>query len=178
MEPAATGTVQYSVKRLLVYIFLCAGALASAQVVPPTHAKTLKGSVVTFPQTDSPKALLLLVGFSHESSKQCDKWNGRLKASYLNDSHVAYYELADFQGVPSFVMWMILHGMRRAIPEDEQSHFVLLYSDEDKWKKLAGYMAPQDAYLIVADAGGHVLWQTHGEPNDAKYSEMQAALAK
>jgi hypothetical protein len=96
----------------------------------------------------------------------------------MSEPRIDYYELADFQGGPSFVMWMILHGMRREIPKDEQSRFVVLYSNEDKWKKLVGYSAPEDAYLVVADPSGNVLWQAHGAPSDAKQTELQAVLRK
>jgi hypothetical protein len=149
----------------------------AAQQVPPTQAKALDQSVITFPQNDG-KVLLLLIGFSHKSEKECDKWNDRLKPGYLHDSHLAYYELADFQGVPSFVMRFILHGLRRAVPKDEHAHFIPFYSGEAEWKKLVSYSAPEDAYLVVADPAGYALWQTHGPPDDNKYSELQAALTK
>lgn len=165
-------------KRWLVVTFLCVGAVSRAQSVPPTEAKTLNGSTVSFPRAGSSKPLLLLIGFSHESGKQCEKWNKRLKPIYLSEPRIDYYELADFQGVPSFVMWTILHGMRRETPKDEQSRFVLLYSNGDNWKKLVGYSAPDDAYLIVADPVGNVLWQAHGEPNDARQTELRAVLGK
>lgn len=168
----------YPVSRYLAVPFLCMEVLLRSQSVPPTQAKTLKGSAVSFPIAGSSKPLLLRVGFSHESSKQCDQWNKRFKPAYLSEPRIDYYEIADFQGVPSVVMWMILHGMRREIPKDEQSRFVLLYSDGDKWKKLVGYTAPEDAYVIVADPSRNVLWQAHGEPTDAKQTELQAALGK
>jgi len=42
---------------------------------------------------------------------------------------------------------------------------------EAEWKKLIGYTAPEDPYLVVADAGGHVHWQGYGAPTDQKYFE-------
>ncbi len=96
----------------------------------------------------------------------------------MDDPGVAYYELADFQGVPSFVMRMILHGIRRQTPKDEWPHFVPLYSDEDKWKKLVGFTAPENAYVVVADAGGNLLWQAHGEPTEGSIAELRAVIAK
>jgi len=156
--------------------YFCLAAASSAQQVPATHAEALDKSVVTFPQSNGAKALLLLISFSHKGEKQCDVWNARLKPAYLTEPRVAYYELADFQGVPSFVMRMILHGLRRQVPRDERAHFVPLYTDEAEWKKLVGYSAAEDAYLIVADPSGRVLWQTHGALTDQKYSELQTAL--
>lgn len=161
---------------LTAAVYLCLSVVSPAQQVPATRAEALDKSVVTFPQSNSAKPLLLLIGFSHKSQKQCNLWNARLKPAYLIDTQVAYYELADFQGVPSLVMAMILHGMRREIPRDEHAHFVLLQSDEAKWKALVNYSAPDDAYLIVADPSGRVLWQTNGALTDQKYSELHTAL--
>jgi len=158
--------------------FLCSCVLSCAQTIPATQAKALDGSSVNFPRNDSPKPLLFVIGFSHKSANQCKSWSQRLKPIYARDPRIAYYELADFQGVPSFVMWMILHGMRREVPKDDWPHFVPLYTDEEKWKKLAGYSAPDHAYLIVADPSGRVLWQAHGPPSDANYGELQAVLGK
>ena len=156
---------------------VCFAGLCRAQEVPLTHGQALDKSVATFPQSGSRKSLLLLISFSHKGEKQCDGWNQRIKPVYLNNPDVDYYELADFQGVPSFVMHMVLHGMRRQIPKDEWPHFVPLYSSEAEWKKLVGYSAPEDAYLIVVNARGLVLWQAHGELTDLKYSELQAVIA-
>ena len=168
-----------SLKYFVILITLGSFAgLCTAQQVPLTHAKALNDSMVTFPQSDSAKPLLLLVGFTHKSQKQCDLWNQKFKPLYAEGSQVTYYELADFQGVPSLVMRMILHGMRREIPKDEHARFLLLDSNEEEWKKLVSYSASEDAYLIVADARGRVLWQAHGAPTDPTYSELQAVLAK
>ncbi len=158
--------------------FVCFAVVLRAQQVPATQAQALDKTAVTFPKSDSRKPLLLLISFSHKGEKECDSWNDRLKSAYVNDSGVEYYELADFQGVPSFVLHMILHGIRRKVPKDEWPHFVLLYSDEGAWKKLVSYAAPEDAYVVVADASGHVQWQAHGALTDAKYAELQAALGK
>ncbi len=89
---------------------------------------------------------------------------------------VAYYEMADFQGVPSIIMWMISHGLHRKIPKDEQAYFVPFFHHEDEWKKLTAYSVPEDAYLIVATADGRVLWQTHGPQTDARYTELRRAI--
>ena len=159
-------------------LFLGLTGLCRAQQVPVTHATALNKSVVILPQSDARKPLILLIGFSHKAEKECDSWNQRLKTAYMDESGVDYYELADFEGVPPFVMSFILHGMRRKIPKDEHAYFVPFYSGEAEWKKLVAYSSPVDAYLVVADAAGHVLWQEHGPLSDVKYSELQAVVTK
>jgi len=157
---------------------VCSSAFCGAQQIPVTQARAIDKSVVTFPRSDNGKPLLLLISFSHKGEKQCDRWNERLKPAQMSDPRVFYYELADFQGVPSFVMRFVLHGIRRKIPKDEWSHFVPFYADEEAWKKLVNYSAPEDAYLVVADAAGRVLWQAHGAPTDQNYAELQLVIGK
>lgn len=153
-------------------------AFCPAQQVPATNAKALDKSEVIFPRSESGKTILLVVSFSHKGEKQCDRWNEKLKPLYLTEPRVAYYELADFQGVPSFVMRMVMHGLRRKLPKDEWSHFVPFYRDEDAWKKLTGYAAPQDAYVLAAAPDGHVLWQTHGATTDSAFTELQSVISR
>lgn len=161
-----------------VVAFLLPAMFCVAQVVPVTRAQALDKSVVTFPRNEGGKTLILVISFSRKGQKECDSWNHRLKPSYMQDSNVEYYEMADFEGVPPFVMRFILHGMRREVPKDEHSHFVPFLSSESDWKKLVNYSQPKDAYVVVADASGRVLWQAHGAPNDEEYSELQTVVAK
>jgi hypothetical protein len=149
-----------------------------AQNVPPTKATTLDGSAVAFPKPASHKPLLVMVGFSRRSSEDFKVWNQRALSPYLTDARVDDYELADLQGVPSFVRTMILHGMRRAVPKAEHSQFAPLTAGEDEWKKTVGYSASKDTYLILAEPSGHVVWQTSGVPDDQKVAALKQALAK
>ncbi len=146
-----------------------------AEVVPTTKANALDGSVISFPSNDGQKPLLLMIGFSHKSDKGFDSWNRRFRGARLSD-RVEYYQLVDFQGVPSFVMRMILHGMRRATPKEERSRVAPFYTGEKEWKQLTAYAAPEDAYLVLASSDGYVVWQTHGTASDGKFEELQTQI--
>ena len=149
----------------------------SAHFVPRTEATTLDGTRVVFPN-DNGKPLLIVLSFSHKGSNDLTSWNKHFKVSYETDPRVDYFELADFQGVPSFVMKMILHGMRRSVHEPERSHFAPFYSKEDEWKKITGYKDSNVAYLALADAKGEVMWQSSGPATDAKASDLEKAITK
>jgi hypothetical protein len=156
--------------------FICLVTFCGPQQIPATQAKALDKSEVVFPAPGSTKLILLVISFSHRGQKECDIWNQRLRPTYAGDPRIVYYELADFQGVPSFVMRLILHGMRRSVPKDEWPHFVPFFSQEDAWKKVVRYTTEKEAYVLVADAGGNVVWQAHGAPDDPKLAELSTVI--
>jgi hypothetical protein len=149
-----------------------------SEAVPKSQITTLTGQSVTLPGPGSKKPLLLVLGFSNKSSKDVTDWNKHFKVPYALDRRVDFYELADFQGVPSFVMKMILHGMRRSVKEPERSHFAPFYSDEDQWKTLVKFNNPNIAYILLANAKGEVLWGTHGPASDAAAAELESEVVK
>ena len=157
----------------LICIFV---PLCRSQQIPFTQAKTIDGSSVEFPNAESDKPLLFVVGFSHQSSSACQTWNKRLSPLYLKDPRVLYYQAADFQGVPSLITRMILHGMRRQVPANEQPRFVLLQANENEWKSAAKFSAANDAYVLLADSTGHIVWQTHGAVTEEQFGSLRAAM--
>lgn len=162
----------------VLLLLLCSTLAGAAQTVPETQGKALDDSQVIFPRKDDHRPLLIMIGFSHKSSRGFEEWNKKVLSSYLSDPKVIYYEVANLQGVPSFVHGMILHGMRRSVPKPEQAHFVPIFTAEEEWKKIAKFSAPDDPYLLIADAAGKVVWQTHGMPTDGSIAELKATIAK
>jgi len=159
-------------------LFLAFSITASAQSIPPIKAKTLADTDIVLPQPGSTHSLVLVLGFSHKSAENCGPWGKRLSADFRSDSRVAYYQLPVLQGAPSFVRPMILRGMRKDMPADQQAHFIPILDHEDEWKKLANFSAPDDAYIILADPHGHVVWQTRGPLTDASHDALKSAVSK
>lgn len=161
---------------LLIAILLTLSGSLAAQQIPPTSVDTLSGGHVFLPVPASTKPLIVLMSFSHKGSDDVDAWNQLFRVRYETDPRVDYCELADFQGVPSLVMKMILHGMHRAVHEPEKSHLGLLYAHEEEWKKLVSFQNPDITYVVVAAPDGHVVWQTHGPATAAKAAELEDAI--
>ena len=97
---------------------------------------------------------------------------------FQSEAHVTYYQLPVLQGAPSFVRPMILRGMRKDLPAEQQAHFIPILDHEDEWKKLVNFSAPDDAYILLTDPHGHVAWQTHGPLTDSSYDALKSALCK
>ena len=156
-------------------VVLIASPLFSQQI-PQTELITLTNARVSIPIEPGVKPLLLLVGFSHKSSKDASAWNKLFQERYETDPRLDYYEIADFQGVPSFVMKMILHGIRRSLQEPERSHFDPFYTHEQEWKKLVGFDDPDIIYVLLADKTGRVVEQLRGPATADKAAALEAAI--
>jgi hypothetical protein len=159
-------------------LLLTLSIAANAQSIPAIKAKTLADTDIVLPQPGSTQILVLVAGFSHKSAENCTPWGKRLSADFRSDAHVAYYQLPVLQGTPSFVRPMILRGMRKDMPADQQAHFIPILDHEDEWKKLVNFSAPDDAYILLTDSHGHVVWQTHGPVTDASYDALKSAVSK
>jgi hypothetical protein len=160
----------------LMLLTLCAHSFA--QSIPSIKAKTLNDSDVVLPKPGGTQSLILVLGFSHKSGDACTPWDKRLFADYHSDPHITYYQLPVLEGAPSFVRPMILHGMRKDIPADQQTHFIPIFEHEEEWKKLVNFSGPDDAYILLTDPQGRVIWHTHGPFTDPSYDSLKSAVSK
>ncbi len=164
----------------LTPVFLCLFVSvfpARSQTIPAVKAKALDDSEVTLPKPSAQQIEILILGFSKKSGDVCQPWGKRISAELLLDPRVNYYQMPHLEGVPRMVKPMILHGMRGDITPQQQAHFVPLYDKQDEWKKLVNFSAPDDAYIILTDPEGHVIWQVHGQFSESTYAELKKAVA-
>lgn len=167
-------------RKYLFLIAICAvlvSALATlAQSIPAFKAKALDESEVVLPKPGGQQVIIILMGFSKKSGEVCEPWGKHLIADYSQDALVSYYQIAHLEGAPSFVRPMILRGMRKSLSPQEQAHFAALYENQAEWKKLVNFSNPDDAYLIVADTNGRIVWQTHGGFSVSSYDEFKKTV--
>ena len=145
-------------------ILLVASSL-SAQVIPHTEAETLSGKKIVWPDAASGHPAVFIVGFSRAGGDSSGRWGKQLRQEFSN---VQIYSVAELQDAPKMVRGMIRHSMRGNIPQNEQDTFVVLYQDEDVWKKLADFSDPNDAYMLLVDSMGRIRWRTHGKVPDQR----------
>jgi len=159
-------------------LLFMAASTAVSQTIPPVQTKTLDGAAVVLPGDQRTKPVLLLVGFSHKSDDDFRKWAALARKPFVSDSRIDYYELVDLQGVPSLINKVIVHGMRQAIAEPRKAHFAPFCQHEAEWKTLVHCDEPAVAYVMLADAQGHVLWQGKGPATEARALELESMISK
>ena len=160
-------------------LMLLVVASLSAQVIPHTEADTLAGKKIVLPEATAGHPAVFIVGFSHAGGESCGRWDKQLRENLGADSKVRIYNVAELQDAPKMVRGLIRHGMRGSVPKDEQDSFVLLYQDEDVWKKLADFSDPNDAYILFVDAADNIRWRTHGKvPNQQAVNALRDETSK
>jgi hypothetical protein len=170
-----------AVTALCILALLCTCGRASSQDamhIPATHGTTLAGTEVTLPDTLKSKVNIVVVGFSHASQEQIANWGRLIAADYGKSADVTYFELAMLAGAPKMLRGMIIKRMGSAIPFDERAHFVPVLEGEPAWRAVAHYNKADDAYVLLADDHGVVVWQTEGEPTNAGYSAFKLQVQK
>jgi hypothetical protein len=164
-----------------IVVLFCASVVGVCQDgmhVPATHGTTLAGSETNFPDALKAKVNIIVVGFSHASQEQIANWGRLIAADYGKSSDINYFELAMLAGAPKMLRGMIIKRMGASVPFDERDHYIPVLEGEPAWRAVAHYDKPDDAYVLLVDNKGIVLWQTEGEPTNATYANFKQELEK
>jgi len=163
----------------LALFFACLPILAQqTAAIPPTRGTTLAGTEVKLPEAFKAKITILVVGFSHTSQEQIGNWGRLISADYGKSPEVDYFELAMLARAPKLLRGMILKRLESMVPFEERPHYIPVLEGESGWRTAAHYDKPDDAYILLVDRKGTVLWQSEGEPTNALYARFKAELAQ
>ena len=179
LRPVFTGRGIALKSYLALQVILLFAASLSAQVIPHTEPETLSGKKIVLPDAILGHPAVLIVGFSRAGGDSSGRWAKQLRQEFATDSNVRIYSVAELQDAPKLARGIIRHNMRGSIPQNEQDSFILLYDNEDDWKKLAEFSDPNDAYILLADAAGRIRWRTHGKaPSQQPVNAIRDEVAK
>jgi hypothetical protein len=159
----------------LVALFFDAAAGAQSTVVriPEVHATSFADEPVNLPAGLKGKVGVLVVGFSKNSREADSAWGKRLAVDYRESPMVVYYEMPVLAAAPRMLRGMIVKSMKSSVPPSEQARFVVILENEAAWKTVTHFERPDDAYVLVVDSQGSVVWQTQGSPTDAAYAALK-----
>ncbi len=164
-----------SIRRLVsVALVAVAAQVCRAQAMPSTAGETLSGQPIVLANAVRGHAAVLIAGFSREGGNGAGEWAKALRADPAF-AQVAVYQIAEIAGAPRFVRGMIRSGIKKGVSPASQDHFVLLAEDEQRWRAYFGVSTENDAYVVLIDAQGKILWHGHGAAANLE-SSVKAAL--
>lgn len=155
---------------------LLAMAAVAAESLPRFEGQSLSGNAVTLPDAAKGRAALLILGFSRGSQAQTKAWGQRVETAFRANPKVVIYSNAVLEDVPRLVRGMVARGIKSGIPAGQQDRFLLVYQHEQELKRAVRFKRPDDAYLVLLDGTGNILWRFAGAPADAALAELTALV--
>src|ERR1017187_6302787 len=144
--------------------------------IPTARGTTLTGKDMALPNSLNGKIGVLVVGFSRASGEPVANWGRLIEAQYGQSRGLTYFEIPMLAGTPKVLRGMVVKQMSSTVPGPERAHFVPLTEADKPWRAVAHYDKPDDAYVLVVNGGGALLWRTEGEATDMAWAEFKAKL--
>jgi hypothetical protein len=144
--------------------------------IPELHAELLTGTQVNLPADLHGRPTVLVIGFSQGSREEVAAWGKRLTPDYRDVPDVAFYEAAELESVPRLLRPYVVKKIKETVPGPAQAHFLALLDHEAEWKATAHFRAKDEAYVLLIDPSGQVLYTTHGPTSDAAYADLKRRL--
>jgi|GEM_PF-4296613 len=149
---------------------------AESQLMPNTQAQSLSGHEVIFPSATAGHAAVIVIGFSQWSSRAMEHWDKEIGAEVTAKPGVPLYNVAVIQDAPKFVRGMITHSMRALVPVAGQDRFLTVVQGQAELKKAVNFSASNEAYVVVLDPDGKIVFYTHGEPSESNKKQVIAQI--
>jgi hypothetical protein len=145
---------------------------ADPRPMPTTQAQSLSGHEVILPSATTGHQAVIVIGFSHGSQKLMERWDKEIGAQVNAKPGVPLYNIAVLQDAPKLIRGMITHSMKALVPSAGQDHFLTVVEGQDELKKAVDFSDHDEAYVVVLDAAGKIVFHTHGEPSEAAKKQV------
>ena len=166
----------FSFVRVTVVFCALLAITAFAQQLPRLQEENLAGQQVVLPGAAAGRVAVLVFGFSRASQNSTGAWMKHLREDFGKSAGFALYQLPVLEEAPRLIRGMITSGMKKGVPEAERPHFSPVMHHEAELKKLVNYKEADDAYLVVLDRTGKIVYQAHSGPDASGYAELRAKL--
>ena len=136
----------------------------------------MSGHEIVLPSATMGHHAVIVIGFSHSSNKSVARWDKEIGAQVNARPGVPLYNIAVIQDAPKFVRGMITHSIKAMVPPAGHDHFLTVIEGEEELKKAVDFSDHDEAYIVVLDAAGKIVFHTHGEPSEAAKKQVMDNL--
>lgn len=151
---------------------LAALPAATAQSLPKTDEVTLAGDQVNLESSLKGNTGVLILGFSKKSEGQVREWTKALLTEFSAEHSAVIFEMPILESMPRLVRGVAVRSMKSGSSPTEREHFLPVFHNEMQWKQVAQFSEPDNAYIIVIDREGKIVWREHGPIDDKRKTEL------
>lgn len=153
---------------------LSISSAVSAQTIPGTAGEALTGQRLVVARALQGHPAILVAAFSHKGGERCSHWMQAIEKDPALAS-ATVYQLVMLGSVPSILRGAIKGMIRKGVPPDEQSRFIVLTRDEKQWRAYFQVGTEDDPYIVLLDSNGKKIWSGHGSARQLE-PNLRAAL--
>lgn len=162
-------------------ITLLAGLMPGASlkpgaVLPDVSGETLTGRVATLPGAARGKVTLIVFSFSREAGAEGRAWTERFVRDFGSNWRVWSFSVIVLQSVPGLLRGVVVAQIRKGTPIALRDRVLLVYREEDAWKRRLGVSSDKDVSLLLIGADGTIRWVHHGRFSEPDYARLAAEL--
>lgn len=160
----------------ILCLYLAGSSAAHGETLPVLPVQTLSGHALSIPR-DLHAPTIFIIGFTRKSREQTEAWAHRLRADKVTPLRVSLRDVIVLEDVPGLFRGFVIKQLQANIPLNLHEEILIVTHAADLWKRSAGFTSEDDAYLLLADAKGTVIWRMHGAVSDAGYAALQQSIA-
>ena len=149
-------------------------ALVPGDRMPPLRGEFLSGRKAVLPDAARGRVALVALGFSYGSRFPVEAWTTRFRRDFGADTAVTFFEVPVIGGLARVARPFIDGGMRRGTPRALHESVITVYGGASEWKLRLGFREPDDAYLVLLDRTGRVVWRHAGPCREEDYALLAA----
>ena len=127
------------------------------------------------PSADAGSNRVLLFSFSKAAGADSRLWSEHLAKEA---GSVLSFRVIMLESVPRLVRGMAVSGIKSGVPAADRNRTILIYKDEDSWKKRLSVTEDKHASIVLIDSHGRIGWMSSGPFSDAAYEQLRKVLSK
>lgn len=142
-------------------------------VLPPLAGQALNGKWLNIAPVGGDPSIVVVFSFSRAGGRDAQLWIERLMK---DNPHPAIDTVIFLESVPGLFRAMAVSGIKGGMPFALQDRTILMYRDEDLWRKRLRVTNVRHACVILLGTTGRVQWKTSGPFTDGLYSEFRKSI--
>ena len=137
--------------------------------------QTLTGRTLELPSMTAGKPAVVVFSFTRSAGKDARSWDEHLSQDFPG---LSINTIILLESVPSLFRGRALSGIKSGIPSSIQDQTVVLYKDEELWKRRLDVTDENCAYLLLLGPDGLIRWKTTACFSQGTYVQLQGEVRK
>jgi hypothetical protein len=139
--------------------------------------ESLSGRPLGLPAASAGSIRVVIFSFSKSASADSRRWSERLAQDPGPHSAIASFRVIVLESVPKLFRSMAISGIKNGVPQALWEKTILLYHDEEAWKKRLGVSSDKHSYVLLLDGEGRLRWISSGAFSQAEFGELKRELS-